>query len=462
MKTNTYSRRDFLKFAGSTVSLFSLGGCIGKVGKDSKIQRTNFVIVLCDDLGYGDLACYGHKHIKSPHLDKFAKEGMKLSDCYAAAPVCSPARTGMLTGRTPWRSGIYDWIPENSPMHLKKEEKTIAALLRDAGYDTCHVGKWHCNGKFNSKQQPQPGDHGFNWWFSTQNNASPSHIDPINFVRNGAKVGRLKGHSSDIIVEEAIGWLENHRDKTRPFCLFVWFHSPHEPVATEEKFMKMYPKQKEVIYWANVTQTDYAFGHLLNKLDEMELRDNCFVMFTSDNGPETWGRYGPRSQRSYGTPGPLRGMKLHLYEGGIRVPGIIQWPGHTKPGTNCDEPVNATDIQPTLCDIAGVDIPNDRAIDGASIFPIFNGKHIKRKIPLYWRYDNALSKPYQVAMRDGDWKILSDSQLTTFELYNLKEDIAETNNLADKMPVELKALKRKLTPLHNQIAAESPNWTSTP
>ena len=124
-------------------------------------------MILCDDLGYGDLACYGHPHIKTPHLDKLATQGMRLTSCYAAAPVCSPSRAGMLTGRTPNRSGVYNWIPGNHVMHLRKDEVTVAGMLKASGYDTAHVGKWHCNGKFNSPAQPQPGDHGFNHWFAT-------------------------------------------------------------------------------------------------------------------------------------------------------------------------------------------------------------------------------------------------------------------------------------------------------
>ena len=143
-----------------------VAGC--SVGKRIQKDRPNFLVILCDDLGYGDLACYGHPHIKTPHLDKLATQGMRLTSCYAAAPVCSPSRAGMLTGRTPNRSGVYNWIPGNHVMHLRKDEVTVAAMLKNSGYDTAHVGKWHCNGKFNSPAQPQPGDHGFNHWFATQ------------------------------------------------------------------------------------------------------------------------------------------------------------------------------------------------------------------------------------------------------------------------------------------------------
>ena len=453
-------RRELMRGVGVGGVYLVLGGFSGAlwgVSRPARKQRPNMVVVLCDDLGYGDLQCYGHPHIRTPHLDQFAREGMKLMDCYAAAPVCSPARAGMLTGRTPYRCGVYDWIPDNNAMHLRASELTVATLLRRAGYTTCHSGKWHCNGKFNSPQQPQPGDHGFDHWFSTQNNASPSHHNPNNFVRNGQRVGPLEGYSSTLIASEAIEWLENGRDKSKPFCLFVWFHSPHEPIATSKQFMEMYEGHEEAIYYGNVTQMDHEFGRLMQALDEMHLRDDTFVMFTSDNGPETLNRYRG-AHRSYGSPGPLRGMKLHMYEGGIRVPGIIRWPGWAKAGAVCSEPVCGTDVLPGLCAMAGVAVPDDRAIDGASFLPIFSGRKLKRRVPLYWRYDRAISKPFTVAMRRGDWKILADSDLQTFELYNLREDLAETNNLAEEQAERLERMKRVLQKLHAEVDAEGPKW----
>jgi arylsulfatase A len=458
--TTQIKRRDFLKFLGVAGLSLSMPACrnvgFGLAPRASG-RKTNIVIVLCDDLGYGDLACYSHPHIKTPHLDAFAAEGVRLTDCYAAAPVCSPARAGMLTGRTPYRCGIYDWIPANNPMHLQRKETTVATLLQNEGYATCHCGKWHCNGKFNSPEQPQPGDHGFDHWFSTQNNAHPTHHDPDNFVRNGEPAGPLEGYSSTLIVQEAIEWLTGKWDRSKPFCLFVWFHAPHEPIATGPQFMEMYEGHKEAIYYGNVTQMDHEFGRLMNSLDEMGLRDDTFVMFTSDNGPETLKRYRG-AHRSFGSPGPLRGMKLHLYEGGIRVPGIIRWPGKAKPGTVSSEPVNGTDVLPTLCDIAGADVPQDRPIDGVSILPMLRGRTLKRTVPLYWRYDRAISRPFTVAVRQGDWKILADTALTKFQLYNLKDDLAEQNDLSQQEPQRLAQMKQTLKTLHTQIDAEGPRW----
>jgi arylsulfatase A len=456
------SRREFLEALGGGAAALAVPGLVGCTdcgrGPLPRTPRPNVLIALCDDLGYGDLACYGHPEIRTPRLDELAAQGVRFTDCYAAAPVSSPARAGMLTGRTPNRVGVYDWIPGGSPVHLRREEVSVATLLRDAGYDTCHVGKWHLNGMFNSSEQPQPSDHGFEYWFSTQNNAYPSHSDPENFVRNGTPVGALSGYSSALIVQEAIDWLAGVWDRRRPFCLFVWFHSPHEPVATGAEFTSMYPAAEpdRAIYYGNVTQVDHEFGRLTDALDGMGLAEETFVMFTSDNGPETLNRY-VGAERSYGSPGGLRGMKLWLYEGGIRVPGIVRWPGRAAAGAECSEPVSGTDVLPTLCEIARVPAPADRAMDGASFVPVFGGAPLARSVPLYWQYDSALGTP-KIAVREGDWKILATGDLGAFELYDLGADPGETTDLALSEPDRVADLSARLIRLHDEIAAEGPVW----
>ena len=478
MHSDGIDRRNFLQaLAGGTAAALAgpalFSSCAGR-------PKPNFVIVLTDDLGYGDLACYGHPVIQTPNLDAFAQNGMQLTDCYAAAPVCSPARAGMLTGRTPNRCGIFNWIPPGSPMHLQKSEITVATLLKNAGYQTCLSGKWHCNGHFNSPDQPQPNDHGFDHWFATQNNALPNHRNPHNFVRNGEPCGPQEGFSSTMIIDEAVSWL-NRIDRARPFCLFVWFHSPHEIVATSEEYTERYMQdgnKDRATYFGNVTHLDHEFGRLTSTLDALNLRDDTFIMFTSDNGPETLLRY-PGAQYSYGTTGPLRGMKLDMYEGGIRIPGIIQWPGRTKPGQVSPEPVSGTDVLPTLCAIAGIDVPADRPIDGASILPLFDGQPVNRSIPLYWQYNGALSRP-KAAMRQGDWKLLAGltgsqisprgslsqdqldamaaAELTDFELYNLQEDVGETKDRSRQEPARLNQMQGIMRELFESVKAESPHW----
>ncbi|MBT5813000.1 MAG: sulfatase-like hydrolase/transferase, partial [Opitutales bacterium] len=203
-------------------------------------QRPNIVVIICDDLGYGDLASYGHPHIQTPNLDRMATEGVRFTDFYSTAPVCSASRVGLMTGRSPNRAGVYDWIPPgNQPrpdardqVHMRTEEITIPKLLKQAGYATALSGKWHCNSQFNSDLQPQPGDAGFDHWFATHNNAAPSHRNPQNFVRNGNPVGPLEGYSCQIVTTEAIQWVENQTKTapTQPFFLYLAFHEPHEPI----------------------------------------------------------------------------------------------------------------------------------------------------------------------------------------------------------------------------------------
>jgi arylsulfatase A len=418
----------------------------------------NIVILLADDLGYGDLGCYGHPTIKSPHLDKLAAEGVRFTDYYAAAPVCSPSRAGLLTGRTPYRCGIYDWIPQGSPMHLRRSEVTIATLLRNAGYATCFAGKWHCNGLFNSPEQPQPGEHGFDHWMATQNNAGPSHLNPRNFVRNGKPLGEQTGSSCALIVSEAVTWLRG-RDPKRPFCLFAWFHNTHEPVASSPPFVRQYSDVQPAergIYYANVTEMDHEIGRLLATLDELGLRDSTFVFFTSDNGPETLNRYRG-AERSHGSPGPFRGMKLHLYEGGIRVPGILRWPGKARPGTVSSAPIVNLDMLPTLCEAAGIPVPRNRAIDGASMLPVLRGESMVRDRPIFWWYSLAIGPP-KLAIREGDWKLLSDKAMEHVELYDLRSDPGEKRDLASAEPQRAKDMLAKLERIRGEVDAERPVW----
>ncbi len=420
--------------------------------------RPNVIIFLADDLGYGDLGCYGHAVIKTPHLDRFAREGMRFTQCYAACPVCSPSRAAILTGRTPYRNGVFTWIPANSFLHLRSSEITLPKLLREAGYCTCHVGKWHLNGNLRAPKQPQPSDHGYDWWFATQNNAEPSHQNPVNFVRNGQPVGKLEGYSALLVVQEAIQWLRKHRDPRKPFFLTVWTHEPHLPIESAPEFLALYPDlvrsdPDRAQHHANVSQLDHAFGTLMLTLDELGLRNNTLVVFTSDNGPEGAGTKG----RTRGSTGGLRGRKRSLYEGGIRVPGIIRWPNHIAPNTVCDTPIIGSDLFPTVLAAAGVTAPKDRTLDGVNLLPLLAGKPLTRSLPMYWRY-HAAPGPFKVAMRDGDWKILADLNFTQFELYHLGNDPKETQNLADKHPDKLDELRTRLRQLHEEIEKEGPDW----
>ena len=424
---------------------------------DSK--SPNFVIFLTDDQGWGDLGCYGHPVIKSPHLDQFAKQGVRLTQCYSACSVCSPSRSSILTGRTPYRNGVWRWIPSNSIYHLRASEITIASILKKRGYDTCHVGKWHLNGKFNSTEQPQPDDHGYDHWLATQNNAAPNHLNPTNFVRNRKPVGKLSGPSSILCVEEAMDWLKNRKDKQKPFFLTVWTHEPHLPIESAEKFMKPYSAiEDEGIrqHHGNITQMDQAFGNLMNGLNQMGYENSTCVFYTSDNGPEGAGNKG----RTRGSTGGLRGRKRHSHEGGIRVPGIIRWPGKIKAGSENSQPVIGSDFFATICEIVGEPIPEDRIIDGASLLPLFSGKTVEREQPLYWRNHLAPASS-RVALREGDWKILGSDDLKQFEMYNIKEDWQEQKELSKVYPEQFARLKMRLIEHDQSVLADGPDWWKT-
>ena len=284
-------------------------------------NRPNLVVIICDDLGWGDLGCYGHPHIRTPRLNDLSKEGIRFTSFYSAAPVCSPLRVGSMTGRNPCRAGVYDWIPnvnqqDASPLsrhlvHMRAEEVTLPVVLRTAGYATAMAGKWHCNAAFNDPRQPQPGDAGFDHWMATQNNAHPSHENPDNYVRNGKRVGPLKGYSCRLAAAEGIAWLDSQRERRadQPFFLYLAFHEPHEPVKSPPELVAGYSNvarnNDEAEYFANVENVDLAVGDVLDGADRLRVADNTLVLFTSDNGPESLKRY-PAGTRCYGSPGPLR------------------------------------------------------------------------------------------------------------------------------------------------------------
>jgi len=434
-------------------------------------EQPNFIVFLADDLGWGDLACYGHERIQTPNLDKFAKEGIRFTQAYAACGVCSPSCSSILTGRTPYRNGVWRWLPVGNVAHLRTSEITIPELLKTRGYETMHSGKWHLNGYFNSDEQPQPDDHGYDWWFATQNNAAPSHKDPINFVRNRKEVGPLKGFSAPLVAEEAISWLRRERNRDKPFFITVWTHEPHLPIESDPTFQKPYadignPGVRQ--HHGNVTQLDHAFGMLMKAVDELGLRDNTLVIFTSDNGPEGSGKgdlRNPDSQRNrtWGSTGGLRGRKRDSHEGGIRVPGLARWPGHISPGMESDTPVIGSDIFATILDIADIPLPSDRTIDGVSVLPTFDGQPLERPVPLFWRTHIAPPESH-AAMRIGDWKIIASQDLRRFQLYNIQNDWKEENNLAAEMPEKLATMKKQFLEVWNGVEQEGPSewWKNQP
>ena len=414
-------------------------------------EPPNIVLFLADDLGYGELGCYGNTAAITPNLDRFAAEGLKLTDCHSASSVCSPSRSSLLTGRTPYRNGVFTWIPDKSPIHLRTTEIALPKLLRAAGYDTCHVGKWHLNGMFNSPEQPQPDAHGYDWWLATQNNAAPSHAFPANFVRNGTAIGKVDDYSAPFIAKEAETWLREKRDAEKPFFLAIWTHEPHYPIASAERYEKLHAgiaDPEERTYRANVTQLDDAFGTVMKALAEQGVADNTLVFFTSDNGPEGAGDKGP----GRGLAGNLRGRKRSMYEGGHRVPGIVRWPGKIESGAVSDLTVIGRDFFPTALAAAGVEPPAGVTLDGVNLLPAFAGKPAERPRPLYWRWGGM------VAYREGPWKIVVDEKLERPELYDLAGDVAERTDLVQQEPERLAVMMTRLRASTAEFATEAPEW----
>lgn len=412
----------------------------------------NIIVFLADDMGWGDAGCYGSEEILTPNIDKLASQGVRFTQCYAACGVCSPSRSSILTGRTPYRNGVWRHLSRNNGAHLRKTEVTYPTLLKKAGYQTCHIGKWHLNSQdqFNTKEFPQPNDHGYDYWMATHNNAEPSHKNPKNFVRNGKPVGEIEGYSAPIVATEAIRWLKEDRKPGVPFALSIWVHEPHTPIATDPQFEEHYEGHRNSRYMGNITQLDSALGQVMVALDDLKLRDNTLLIFTSDNGPE--GKGGVRG----GSTGGLRGRKRDSHEGGIRVPGVVRWPGKINPGTVSDIPVIGSDLFTTILAATGVEPPKDRTIDGVNIIPAFSGKPVERKIPLFWRTHVSKANS-RVAMRIGDWKIVGNDTLAEFELFQINEDPNETNDLSGENPEKLAEMKTKISKLWKEIEAEGPS-----
>ena len=361
-------------------------------GKD---KQPNVVTLLVDDLGYRDIGCYGGP-VNTPVLDTLAAEGVRFTDFHSGAPVCSPSRATFLTGRNHIRAGVYSVLSEQRHrMHLLRSETTLAEVLKDEGYGTAHFGKWHLGMPINNRDNPTPTEHGFDYWFGLVNGAHPSHKDPTNFLRNGKPVGPMKGYSCQIVVDEAIDWIDKKRDADAPFFINIWFNEPHAVIAAPDEIVSEYGalNDQAAIYNGTIDNTDRAIGRLIAKLERLGQLDNTIIHYSSDNGSY-------RQERS----GELRGKKGSHHEGGHRVPGIFYWKAKIPGGRVEDEPAGAVDLLPTICGLLGIEKPKGVFLDGSDLTPLLTGTgSFERHQPLFWMNGSTM------ALRMGNHTLLAPS-----------------------------------------------------
>ena len=464
------NRRQFLKSVGFGAAALALPGCspgssrFTKAGKNAK-PKPNFLFILADDFGWSQLGCYGSSFYETPNIDRLATEGMKFTDAYAACPVCSPTRASIMTGKYPARLHLTDFIAGgNYPYekykqpewqkYLPLEEITIAEVLKTAGYTTASFGKWHLS---IAKKPPEslpynPDKQGFDEYFVTFKPAS-SH-DP-----------ESDAHNVEIITEKSLEFLEKNKD--RPFFLYVTHNTIHGPILGKKKLVEKYRNkpgselpQNNPVIGAMIEELDNSVGRLLKKLNELKIAKETIVVFFGDNGGLE------RSAKQT----PLRSGKANLYEGGIREPLIVRWPGAVKPRSICSEPVISVDFFPTFLRILGLENKAKKPIDGVSLLPLLRQSGTLNRQAIYWHYPHYHSSSIGPcgAVRKGDYKLLEWFDETIcgagnrFELYNLKQDIGEQNNLAKKMPRKTRELRELLTNWRNKVNAQmltpNPNY----
>ena len=485
---NKTTRRGFLKVTGAGLMTMMLSSCASFDAKmrEGVRSRPNVVLILVDDLGWTDLGCFGSSYYQTPNIDKLCREGMKFTDAYAACAVCSPTRAAILTGRSPARLGITDWIrpdvwaqhrpplsrsvagyadlgrkllfPVNQP-RLPKEEITLPEILKQQGYATCHIGKWHLGG-----EGFMPEDHGFDHNIGGFDMGQPpSYYDPYENEEVGGiptlKPRKGGEYLSDRLADEACVFLKQHRND--PFFLYMSHYTVHTPIQGRKDLVDKYNNikptglQKNAEYAAMVEAMDQAVGQIMVTLDKLKLAENTLVIFTSDNGGYI--RNGITANE------PLRGGKGHAYEGGIRVPMIVRWPGKVPPATVSAVPVISMDCLPTICEAVACKAPVNRAIDGTSLMSALTQSGDMDRKAIYWHYphfarsaDGVIRRvPYSI-VRSGRWKLIYFYDAQKHELYDLSADISEKNDLATVHPEKVKQLHNLLMTHLKQVGAKLP------
>ncbi len=406
-------------------------------------RRPNIVLVMADDQGWGDTGYNGHPTLQTPYLDSMARSGFRFDRFYAGSPVCSPTRGSCLTGRHPFRYGIHfanaGRPGEPSQYSLPSREVTLAHVLKDAGYETGHFGKWHL-GDFDGPKRSSPADAGFDDWFSTVRKVPTLDPPPEEYWDNGKPVStKLTGDDSRLIVDRALRFMQRAAKRKRPFLSVIWMHTPHLPVLAASKFRRRYSmySEAEQHYWGALTAMDLQIGRLRNELRRLGPKDGTMLWFTSDNGPE-----GDQRNADWpGSAGLLRGRKASLFEGGIRVPGLLEWPQLRQSPSLIGATASTSDYFPTILDALGLDPPDRRPLDGVSLMPVLLGKAKARSVPLAFETTRVTRGSPRLCLIDGPLKLLTNLDDSPDVLHDLDTDSAETINLADSRPDECRRLR---------------------
>ena len=466
--------------------------------KNPDSDRLNFVFILIDDMGWTDLGCFGSEFYETPNIDRLSEQGMKFTNAYAACSVCSPTRASILTGKYPARIDLTNYIggaargkllPAFYKHQMESEEITLAEAFKENGYTTFFAGKWHLG----KEEQHLPEAQGFDYNKGGWRAGAPSYryknkegkvVSTNKKFRGGFFVpynnpkledGPEGEYLTDRLTDESVEFLDQH-GKEEPFLLYLSHYAVHNPQQAKKEYIEKYRKklakmkkpdgpefekehknknrlvQNKPFYAAMIQSVDDSVGRVMDKLKELGLEKNTAIIFMSDNGGLSTSEGMPTSNL------PLRAGKGWNYEGGIREPVIVKWPGVTKPGSVCDEPVISNDFYPTMLDMAGLPLKPKQHVDGVSFEPLLKGAKSLDREALYWHYphySNQGDTP-SAAIRVGDYKYIEHFEDGEQELYNLKKDIGERNNLAEKLPQKTKQLKEKLHKWLKEVYAKMP------
>jgi len=466
MKTHDRTRRDFIKAVGFGLAGWTMSGAAAKANSPAG-KKPNIIFILADDLGWAELGCYGNTFNETPNLDRLANQGMRFTDAYAAAPVCSPYRAALMTGQYPARVGITDYLRPNDKNHLSTQYVTITEALKNTGYATGIVGKWHLTGYANhGAEEFPPAMHGFDETIVSENRGigGGSYFHPYHFNREIQKRLPGKEYLVDRCNLEAVEFIERHKDGL--FFLYLSHYAVHTRLNGKPELVAEFEKKpgagkgpkagrNNPHLAAQLKSIDEGVGMIVKKLDELGLSDETLLVFTGDNGGED----------RVTSNAPLRAGKSTLYEGGIRIPLIVRYPKTVPSGTVCKTPASNIDFYPTLCQLAGVRADSKQHIDGVSLLPVLkNPKATLQRDTLYWHY--PLDKPHFLggyssgAVRKGDWKLIEYFDTGRKELFNLADDISEKNNLANMNPEKLAELQGLLKAWRKGVGAIIPSGQS--